>query len=58
MRKLFPVIFTINRNLVGMVLHMSCVRRDASCDRFGVTGMLTNNGHGCGSHEKFPVANG
>ena len=41
-----------------MVLHMSCVRRDVSCDRFGVVGILTNDGRGCGSHEKFLVMNG
>ena len=32
---------------------MSCARRDASRDRFGVAGFLTNDGRGCGSREIF-----
>ena len=41
-----------------MMLHMSCTRLDASRDRIEVTGILTNDGHGCGCREKFSVANG
>ena len=41
---------------------MSCARRDASRDRIGVAGILTNDGRGCGSREngvaKILVANG
>ena len=37
---------------------MSCVRRDASRDRFGIAGILTNDGRGCLSREKFLVAIG
>ena len=36
-----------------MMLRMSCARRDASRDRIGVAGILTNDGRGCGSHENF-----
>ena len=41
-----------------MALRMSCVRWDVLCDRFWVAEILMNDGHGCGSHEKFLVANG
>ena len=51
--KLFPVIFTVDGNHAGMVLRMSCVCRDASRDRFGVTGILTNDGRGYGSRKFF-----
>ena len=50
---MFPVIFTVNGNRAGMMLHMSCARRDASRDRIGVAGILTNDGRGCGSRENF-----
>ena len=36
-----------------MMLRMSCARRDASRDRIGVAGILTNDGRGCGSRENF-----
>ena len=52
-KKLFPVIFAVDGNRAGMMLHMSCARRDASHDRIGVAGILTNNGRGCGSRENF-----
>ena len=35
------------------MLRMSCARRDASRDRIGVAGILTNDGRGCGSRENF-----
>ena len=41
-----------------MVLCMSCARQDASRDRFGVAGVLMNDGRGCGGRENFLVANG
>ena len=41
-----------------MMLRMSCARRDALRDRNGVAGILTNDGRGCGSREKFSVAIG
>ena len=41
-----------------MVLHMSCARRDASRDRIGVAGILTNNGRGCGCHGNFQLLMG
>ena len=50
---MFPVIFTVDGNRAGMMLRMSCARRDASRDRIGVAGILTNDGRGCGSHENF-----
>ena len=50
---MFPVIFTVDGNRAGMMLHMSCTRRDASRDRIGVAGILTNDGRGCGSRENF-----
>ena len=52
---MFPVIFTVNGNRAGMMLRMSCARRDASRDRIGVTGILTNDGPGCGSCENFQL---
>ena len=52
-KKLFPVIFTVDGNRAGMMLRMSCARRDASRDRIGVVGILTNDGRGCGSRENF-----
>ena len=36
-----------------MMLHMSCAPRDASRDQIEVTGILTNDGCGCGSRENF-----
>ena len=36
-----------------MMLHMSCARQDASCDRIGVTGILTNYGRECGGRDNF-----
>ena len=36
-----------------MMLRMSSARRDASRDRIEVTGILTNNGRGCGSRENY-----
>ena len=36
-----------------MMLRMSCARRDASRDRIEVVGILSNDGRGCGSREKF-----
>ena len=56
--QMFPVIFAVDGIRAGMVLRMSCARRDVSRDQFGVTGILTNDGRGCGSREKFSVANG
>ena len=50
---MFSVIFAIDWNCAGMVLRMSRVRRDVIRDRFVVAGILTNDGCGCGSHEKF-----
>ena len=50
---MFPVIFAVNGNRAGMMLRMSCARRDASRDRIGVAGILTNDGRGCGSRENF-----
>ena len=50
-----PVIFTIDGNRAGMMLRMSCARRDASRDRIGVAGILTNDGRGCGSRENFQL---
>ena len=41
-----------------MMLHMSCRRRDASHNRIEVTGILTNDGRGCGSHENFQLLMG
>ena len=48
---MFPVIFAVDGNRVGMMLCMSCARHDASRDRIGVAGLLTNDGRGCGSRE-------
>ena len=50
---MFPVIFAVDGNRAGMMLHMSCARQDASRDRIGVTGILTNDGRECGSCENF-----
>ena len=50
---MFPVIFAVDGNRAGMMLRMSCARRDASRDRIGVAGFLTNDGRGCFSHENF-----
>ena len=36
-----------------MMLRMSCARKDASRDRIGVAGILTNDGRECGSRENF-----
>ena len=36
-----------------MMLRMSCARRDASHDQIEVAGILTNDGHGCGSRENI-----
>ena len=58
MRKLFPVIFAVNGNHAGMMLCMSCARQNASCDRIEVTGILTNDGRGCGSRENFQLLMG
>ena len=46
------------RNRAGMMLRMSCACQDASRDRIEVAGILMNDGHGCGSREKFSVPNG
>ena len=51
--KLFLVIFTVNGNRAGMVLHMSYARRGASGDQIRVAGILMIDGRGCGSHENF-----
>ena len=32
---------------------MSCARRDASHDRIGVVGILTNDGRECGGRDNF-----
>ena len=58
MRKIVFGNFAIDRNRVGMVLCMSSICRDVSRNRFGVAGILTNDGRGCGSHKNFSVANG
>ena len=50
---MFPVIFAVDGNRAGMMLRMSCARRDASRDQIGVAGILTNDGRRCGSHENF-----
>ena len=50
---MLPVIFAVDGNRAGMMLRMSCARRDASRDRIEVAGILTNNGRGCGCREKF-----
>ena len=50
---MFPEIFTVDGNRAGMMLRMSCAGRDASRDRIGVAGILTNDGRGCGSCENF-----
>ena len=52
------VIFTVNGNHAGMVLRVSCIRRDVSHDRFGVARILTNDGRRCGIRKTFLVANG
>ena len=52
MRNIDSSNFCHQQNCVGMVLRMSCICWDVSRDRFGVTGILTNDGRGCGSHEK------
>ena len=52
-KKLFPVFFAVDGNRAGMMLHMSCACRDASRDRIGVAGILTNDGRGCGGHDNF-----
>ena len=53
-KKLFPVIFfTVDGNLAGMMLRMSCARQDASRDRIGVAGILTNDGRECGGRDNF-----
>ena len=57
-KKLFPVIVAGDGNHAGMVLRLSCIRREVSHDQFGVMGILRNNGRGCGSREKVLVANG
>ena len=49
--KLFAVIFAVDGNRAGMMLHMSCARRDASRDQTEVAGILTNDGRRCGSRE-------
>ena len=36
-----------------MMLRMSCARQDASRDRIGVAGILTNDGRGCGGRDNF-----
>ena len=51
--KLFPVIFAVDGNHAGMVLRMSCARRDTSHNRIEVAGNLTNDGRRCGSRENF-----
>ena len=53
LEKLFPVNFAVDGNRAGLMLRMSCARRDASRDRIGVAGILTNDGRGCGSRENF-----
>ena len=45
--------FTVDGNRAGMVLRMSCARRNAACDRIEVAGILTNDGRGCGSRRKL-----
>ena len=50
---MLPVIFSVDGNRAGMMLRTSCARRDASRDRIEVAGILTNDGHGCVSHENF-----
>ena len=52
-KKLVPVIFAVDRNRAGVMLRMSCARRDASRDRIGGAGILTNDGRGCGGRDKF-----
>ena len=44
---MLPVIFAVDGNRAGMMLRMSCTRRDASRDRIGVAGILTNDGREC-----------
>ena len=58
MRKIVPVIFAVNENRAGMVLRMSHVCRDVLRDWFGDTGILMNDGRGCGSCKKISVTNG
>ena len=36
-----------------MMLRMSYARQDASHDRIGVAGFLTNDGRGCGNRGNF-----
>ena len=36
-----------------MMLRMSCAHRDASRDRIGVAGILTNDGRECGDRDNF-----
>ena len=55
---MFPVIFTVDGNRAGMMLRMSCARRDASRDRIGVAAILTNDGRGCGSRDYFQLLMG
>ena len=50
---MFPVIFAVDGNRAGMMLRMSCARRDASRDRIGVEGILTNDGRECDGRENF-----
>ena len=37
---------------------MSCARRDASRDRIGVAGILTNDGRECGGRNNFQLLMG
>ena len=50
---MFPVILAVDGNRAGMMLRMSCARRDASRDRIGVAGILTNDGRECGGRDNF-----
>ena len=50
---MFPVIFAVDGNRAGMMLRMSCARRDASRDRIGAVGILTNDGRECGGRDNF-----
>ena len=54
---MYSVIFAFDRNHMGMVLCMSCICWDASCDLFVVVGNSMNDGRGYGGCEKSLVAN-
>ena len=52
-RKIVPGNFHRRRELCGNDVAYDFARRDASRDRIVVAGILTNDGRGCGSREKF-----